>query len=389
MIICPDRTLFVRILFVVIAFILIGYTAQAETVTSDGNWDNSGIWSGGNIGDALSEDVLFNNNLPNTGIVTVRNGYTYTIGNLNMQQGNELTIASGGILNVGSSGAGNERDLTTGNTTTINVYGDLTIYGDLNMGNTLTLNITGTLTIIGDLIGGNNATLTVNGDLSATNLDVGNGSTISGTGTISLSGTCTDGNSSFCGEGPLPVELLYFKANDFSDAIELNWATASESYNDFFTIERSAEGIKFVEIATVQGNGTTNETSLYSYTDDAPAIGTTYYRLSQTDFDGTVEYFNIIAVNPITAHNAGLKVYPNPVRNLPFKLVATGLSLGEKVRVSIINTAGLEVFTSDRYVNASGVISIGIDALPGLSKGFYVIKVNKHNLSLSQKLIIL
>ena len=372
-----------------IVFLLISLTGWSQTVTSDGNWDDSSIWSSGNIGDGISENVTFNNNLPNTGIVTIRNGYTYTIGNLNMNQGNELTVVSGGTLNIGSSGTGNERDLTTGNTSTINIDGDLTIYGDLNMGNTLTLNITGTLTIIGDLIGGNNASLTVNGEMSVTNITVKNSSTISGTGTINISGTCSDGGSNFCGEGPLPVELLYFKANISHPYVMLDWATASEKNNDYFTLERSVDGLKFIDISTIQGNGTTNEPYNYSYTDTDPSFGIVYYRLSQTDFDGTQEFFEIISAHPSGYQNSQLRVYPNPIRETPFKIIATGLKPGEKANVNIVNSVGKEVYIDNYFINSSGSISIEISNFTGMDSGFYVVHVNQNSLSITQKFIVL
>jgi hypothetical protein len=224
---------------VIASVLIIGTSIQspANTITSAGNWDNSGIWSGSNIADNVSEDATMNSNL---GTITVRNTFNYIVGIVTMGNGNTLTIANGGTLNVGASG--DAKNLMTDNSTAINVHGTLIIWGDLIVNNDLTLVVTGTLivkgnvtmnnggnlnisgnvTIDGDFTGGNNTALTVDGTVSVGgNLSVGNGSTVAGGGTVTVAGTCSDGSSTFCGTGPLPVKLLFFKAISNNDSMEL------------------------------------------------------------------------------------------------------------------------------------------------------------------------
>jgi len=92
---------------------------------------------------------------------------------------------------------------------------------------------------------------------------------------------------------PLPIELLGFDANCDDDVITVSWASASETNNDFYTIEKSLDGMNWDFVATISGaNGTgnSNQTLYYNYTDYSPLGQLSYYRLSQTDFDGsTVE----------------------------------------------------------------------------------------------------
>lgn len=108
----------------------------------------------------------------------------------------------------------------------------------------------------------------------------------------------------------LPIELLNFEAILQNRAVDLNWQTASEHNNEFFTVERSANLFNFEPITYIGGAG--NSTELLSYTtqDLNPLDGVSYYRLKQTDLDGTFEYSDIRVV--ILGADDKLLVFPNP-----------------------------------------------------------------------------
>lgn len=110
----------------------------------------------------------------------------------------------------------------------------------------------------------------------------------------------------------LPIDLLYF-TGDYSNGMNrLKWATATELNNDYFTLERSADGEDFQEIARVNGAGTTVSVTHYQWIDRFPLPGTNYYRLRQTDKDGNYQYTSVISVyNPRVLQLAPV-VYPNP-----------------------------------------------------------------------------
>lgn len=91
---------------------------------------------------------------------------------------------------------------------------------------------------------------------------------------------------------PLPVKLVYFEAYCGEESHVLSWQTAAELDNQFFTIEQSFDGMEWQEHGTVSGAG--NSQDLRSYRLILPANGTlSYYRLSQTDIDGTEEYLGV------------------------------------------------------------------------------------------------
>ncbi len=95
----------------------------------------------------------------------------------------------------------------------------------------------------------------------------------------------------------LPIELAFFEGTAEEDYIQLNWMTISELNNDYMAVERSIDREVFEEIGRIPGRGTTLNSQSYLFIDDQPYSGTNYYRLRQVDFDGTLTYHRIIAVD--------------------------------------------------------------------------------------------
>jgi hypothetical protein len=95
---------------------------------------------------------------------------------------------------------------------------------------------------------------------------------------------------------PLPIELLYFNAEKENKLVTCRWVTQSETNNDYFTVERSKDAVNFETIGQITGAGTSTLQHSYSYTDAFPIEGISYYRLRQTDFDGTSTTSEIDAV---------------------------------------------------------------------------------------------
>ncbi len=117
---------------------------------------------------------------------------------------------------------------------------------------------------------------------------------------------------------PLPVELISFRATKINnEQVQVKWSTASEKNNDFFTIERSQDGRNFIEVTRFKGAGNSSSPKNYSIIDKEPEAGVNYYRLIQTDFDGTTEVFKPIAVDlgKIIPTVAKAKVISNPFIN--------------------------------------------------------------------------
>lgn len=143
------------------------------------------------------------------------------------------------------------------------------------------------------------------------------------------------------GSTPLPVELVDFKVKYEEPVVKATWKTASELNNDHFAVERSLDGYNFSEIGRVAGKGTSNVVQSYSFTDEIPVEGRSYYRLKQTDFDGTHEYSDIRAVLVGEVANE-LSVWPNPANHLDLT-VSRGSRAMTIESVNLVSISGTAV----------------------------------------------
>ncbi|MBR6067504.1 MAG: T9SS type A sorting domain-containing protein, partial [Bacteroidales bacterium] len=112
----------------------------------------------------------------------------------------------------------------------------------------------------------------------------------------------------------LPIELVSFTANCNGRSSLIEWTTATERNNDYFSLERSDDAINFTEIARVAGAGNSIEPLDYSYTDYGIHGGDNYYRLVQVDYDGTRTVSEIVVANCIEPEvgEPDVQAYPNP-----------------------------------------------------------------------------
>lgn len=168
---------------------------------------------------------------------------------------------------------------------------------------------------------------------------------------------------------PLPIELISFTATVFKDEnIILNWITASEINNDYFTVEKSKNGINWIFVDKVNGEGTSSSIINYQSFDENPFKGTSYYRLKQTNFDGEYEYSKIEAVNTDEFSRSQIKIYPNPAKD---EITIEGSKL-ELHNFKIYNILGQDV---TKYISIieNNNNKIKID-LSQLNNGIYFIK---------------
>ncbi len=93
--------------------------------------------------------------------------------------------------------------------------------------------------------------------------------------------------------GTVPVSLTSFSATLNNDKVYLDWATAQEINNKYFTLEKSSNGINYNYLNRVNAIGNSSTTTNYQHIDVAPYQGINYYRLSQTNMDGASKYFEV------------------------------------------------------------------------------------------------
>lgn len=112
--------------------------------------------------------------------------------------------------------------------------------------------------------------------------------------------------------GVLPIELVDFDVECEDNNVAINWSTISETNNDFFTVEKSMDGISFEAIGTLTGEGNSSSLREYSMI-DYQVSGSAFYRLKQTDFDGNHRYSRTTSVE--CNSGSGVNVFPNPAGN--------------------------------------------------------------------------
>ncbi|MEL7426186.1 MAG: T9SS type A sorting domain-containing protein [Bacteroidota bacterium] len=158
--------------------------------------------------------------------------------------------------------------------------------------------------------------------------------------------TATDDN--FECNALLPIELLDFQATAQDNYTTLlTWQTITEQNNEYFTLERSVDGKAFIALQKMPGAGFSNGELHYQTIDPNPQIGINYYRLRQTDFDGSSSLSEI----QLAVFNAKdlreLSIYPNPAR--------------EQVQVTIpvvFKTGTLDIFdTNGRLIRTQPLTS--------------------------------
>ncbi|MFK7950838.1 MAG: T9SS type A sorting domain-containing protein [Saprospiraceae bacterium] len=175
----------------------------------------------------------------------------------------------------------------------------------------------------------------------------------------------------------LPVELTYFNARTSKNAVQLEWETATELNNKAFYVERSIDGIDYTEIATIEGAGTSVEPIQYRHIDNAPMKGTSYYRLRQVDFDGAVDYSEVVKVD---FEGSTFVVNINPTAATNQVQVVLGQTYDDDLTVNIFDALGRNVMNT--------TIGAGNNVLPidvsNFQTGQYFIKLSNNTTSITK-----
>ena len=297
--------------------LLCGYAnSSIVSSTGDGNWNDNDTWDGTSPGcyDTIVIELGHRVRITSTETLTGCTGiYLWIKGELNFQTGKKLHLPCGSVVFVDEGPPA----------------GQITKSGG----------------------GGSSNTMTICGDVYWR----------TGDGDVA-------GAAIFCPGCSLPVELVKFIAYQIGGDVELAWTTLSEKNNDYFLIEHSLDGVNWSTINREQGAGNSSIQLDYLIRHDQAINGVNYYRLSQVDFDGAKEYFDVISVD---FNKSFIHVYPNPVR-MGESITVSGNTVIESVK--IIDFTGKLILTSENQNVESKTQTVYLN----INAGMYIVIANEN-----------
>lgn len=176
-------------------------------------------------------------------------------------------------------------------------------------------------------------------------------------------------------DGPLPVELALFTSSLNGREVKLNWSTTEEVNNAGFEIQKKSVNADWSKVSFVAGNGTSNVSHSYSYTERNLTTGSYSYRLKQIDNNGNFKYYDlsnevIVGIPKVYSLSQN---YPNPFN--PSTKINYDLPVDAKVSVRIIDMTGREVASLVNGAQTAGSYTINFNA-SSLSSGIYFYQIN-------------
>jgi carboxypeptidase T len=167
----------------------------------------------------------------------------------------------------------------------------------------------------------------------------------------------------------LPVKFISFTGQLLDDqTIRLDWNATVDAQHDYFEVEKSADGVNFSSI----GRGPSS--APYWKIDPSPFNGQNYYRIKQTDINGSISYSNTIRIAYVSS--SALTVYPNPVKDvLNIRINTDAIAL---YTVSIIDAAGRKI-VEEKLLAGPGSKHISINMSKHTAQAYLVVVRNSNN----------
>jgi|GEM_PF-2468127 len=181
----------------------------------------------------------------------------------------------------------------------------------------------------------------------------------------------------------LPIDLISYTGNVQAQGNMLKWVTATESENDYFTLEHSTDGNNFTTITTIDGSGTVSNSQSYNYLHrDAPA-GLSYYKLWQTDFNGTKSYVGIVGLTRGEVSLNITSIQPIPVLEY-MELSYTSIS-ETQAQLQIFDALGRSI-SDISILSNTGINNRTVD-VSSFTPGIYFLTISQGNDTVTEKFI--
>ena len=194
------------------------------------------------------------------------------------------------------------------------------------------------------------------------------------------------GTTGSCSES-LPVEFMGFDATSLGDRkVELEWATASELNNDYFEVMRSADGINWSSVRSMDGAGSTDEIHMYGVQDHVPFQGKVFYQLKQVDYNGDFSFSDVLQIDIGFDDPLDLVAYPNPVSDL-LNLNITTEEIQQALKLELVHITGKRVHTQllSPIVSHQQQIELPVGKY---APGVYFVRLSTESIQTTQRVII-
>jgi len=185
------------------------------------------------------------------------------------------------------------------------------------------------------------------------------------------------------GNPTLPLNLLSFTGklqNGVGSTVVLSWKTAQEVNTKAFAIERAASDGVFKEIGKTEAKNT-DGTNTYIYIDNNPLVGTSYYRLQQTDIDGSFTYSNVINIE--NNGSLSVNVYPIPAKGGKLQ-VQYPMVQSKNASIKLYSIAGKKVYAAGLQLNST-TSTIDVNSLASAN---YILVYKSGNQSITKKIVV-
>ncbi len=383
---------FILSIFLTISPSLIFGGTDNCTSLADGSFSTASNWSCGHVPDKDDNVTIAHNitlDVSFTGGNAVKGIWTINAGKKLSSSTVSLEISSTGDLIVNGDLDVNDITFKNGSTVNVSSASNVRVFGSMtNVNNSNDITINGIIQVDGNFSNNVNSVVSGTGQIRVT----GN-FTNDASGTV-FGCTGTSCNCSHCvlQGSVMPVEFTQFTASlNENKTVQLKWTTATEINNDYFTVERSSNGLSFSELVKKKGAGNSSSDKNYEFTDVSPTKGISYYRIKQTDFDGKYDYSDVVAVSfEINSDGSCVfKVFPNPCPGKCHVALSDCKEVENSViEVEILDALGNKIQQHLPYRNSNGSFDFYLDNSNALSPGIYIVRAISDKENYDKKVIV-
>jgi len=181
-------------------------------------------------------------------------------------------------------------------------------------------------------------------------------------------------------ESPLPLKFVYFNSQCKNGVVNLQWKTAQEQNTRNFAVQRSTDGVNWLEIGSTAAAGQSTQERSYLFQDKNPGAGN-IYRIVEYDFTGQSTISSIVRSSCSSKYTVSL--YPNPSSGS--SSLNINLEQPTKLTVQIVDSKGALVQRSQIQLPAGNTtIPLNMSTYPD---GVYSVNVQYNSEMKTIKLI--